>query len=144
MNHPELSSSLVIENADLSEDWIAWIPGTFQTGRCFWSPLSLGLCKPVSQGSASLLPSSHSCVDAVSGCFSWWVSWCTGSVNTTPSTEAYSSPQVSVSPFMCDSINARWPYLCGWLNNLIDLSCLPALEKFEYTQQCYHFYLLST
>lgn len=43
-----------------------------------------------------------------------------------------------------DSIFARRPCLDGWLNNMIDLSWLPAFEIFENTQQPYHFYLLST
>lgn len=46
-------------NTDPYGELITQIPGIFQSGKCFQAPLSLKICKLLSQDSAALLPSSQ-------------------------------------------------------------------------------------
>lgn len=125
------------------ENWITWLPGTFQTGRCFWTPLSMGLGKSVSQGSASLFPHLKivpmQCQDAFLDEFQG-----AEDLLTPPLAQRLAPHHRCLPASLCDSVSARWPCLDGWLNYRIDLNWLPAFEILEHTEQPYHFYLLST
>lgn len=108
MTHPEFSSSSAIEETDPCGDSITQIPGTFQTERCFGAPLSLELCKPLSKGSVSLIPSSQSHADG--GNFRiFFLDVFLGMqyLLIPPPVQSLLLTTGSVCPFTCDSINAR-------------------------------------